>query len=334
MAISSYYGPTPTFNTVLTAVYRRVLESEPVEQTYKEHKLLSMLEKENGARYQVNGGRTLHIPIGSLGSTRAVPIRKGSTIPLTDSDSKTMAEYTMAHYTIGVTVWGTDLAEAKGPDRLFDVLKSKKDDGLMEMADKLDTDLWSSSAVTNGLSGIRLAFPTDGGNSSTTYGGHAGATNTFWQSKAITTGGTASTVLVPQMDLLEQQINSERSKGIDFWITTYNLERIYRQTARTFLQTTSATVAGKKVADLGYSASFHNNAPILPDNTCPAGFVYALSTSCTKWAYDPDFNYATDDFVDMAAGGQYGKVSLMHTRGAFVVNQRRCNGQISGLTES
>ena len=157
MAISSYYAPTPVFNSVLTAVYRRVLESEPVEQTYKEHRLLSMLEKENGGRYQVNGGRTLHIPISSLGSTRAVPVRKGSTIPLTDSDSKTMAEYTMSHYTIGVTVWGTDLAESKGPDRLYDLLKSKKDDGLMEMADKLDTDLWSSSAVTNGLSGIRLA---------------------------------------------------------------------------------------------------------------------------------------------------------------------------------
>jgi hypothetical protein len=335
MAVTSYYAPTPQFNTVLTALYRRVLESEPVEQTYREHRLLSMLEKEDGARYMVNGGRTLHIPISSLGSTRAVPVRGGSTIPLTNADNRTMAEYTMSHYTIGLTVWGTQLAEARGPDKLFDLMKSVKTDGLLEMADKLDTDLWASSAVSNGLSGIRLAFPTDGGNSSTTYGGHAGATNTFWRSKTITTGGTATTALIPQLDTLEQNIRTEKSKKIDYYVTTANLETIYKRVARTYHQiTTAPTAATKRVADLGYGSAAHNGVPVLDDNTCPAGFVYGLSMAATKWAYDPDFNYSTDEFVELTAGQQYGKAGLMHVRGCFVVNERRCNGQISGLTES
>jgi hypothetical protein len=333
MAITAYYGPTYSFNTVLTNFFRHVLEKEPIEQTYKEHALLSMLEKEDMSRYQVNNGRLLQIPIGSVGTSRTIAARGSTQVTLTDSDTKTVLEYNMSHYLTGCVIWGTDNIEAMGPDHMFDFVQSKKNDVVMEASDKLDEHLWATSAATNGISGVRLAFPTDGGNSSTTYGGHAGATNTFWQSKSITTGGVASSVLLTQMDSMDQQLRAEKSSQYDTIVTTYNLERIYKQEARNYM-VLNANMGGpaKKAADLGIADASYNRKPIVPDNTCPAGFMYFLCSKRTKWAYDPKYNYTFGQFQDLT--DRFGRVALMHNRGCFLTTERRCNGQISGLTES
>lgn len=331
MALSGALAPSYTFDSALTSVFRAVLETKPIEQSWRKHPLLGMLEKESSDPYTITGGYNLHIPFAVTGSSRAQNIRGATTITMTDSDDVSMLQYTMAHTTQPIVIWGTDEDETRSDERLYSLADRKTKAAQNELSDKVSADIWASSTPTLGVSGIRLAFPTDGGNSSTTYGGIAGNTVTSWRSEAITTGGVATTAMLGQMDQMDQNIRENQSRDWDVIFSTFNLERIYKQVARQYLSVTSSGAA-KKAADLGYSSAAYNQKPVIPDQECPSGHLYFVSLESTKLVKQTDRWFKMGGFKEPTQ--QYGRMALLHARYAFVVNERRCNGDISGLTES
>ena len=65
------------------------------------------LEKEDSTPYNIVGGYLIQIPVKATGTSRAVNIRRGTTIPMTDSDDVTMTQANFAHTTQPIVVWGT-----------------------------------------------------------------------------------------------------------------------------------------------------------------------------------------------------------------------------------
>lgn len=336
---------TVVWESAVTAAYRTVMGSTPVEQTFRPNTAIGLLDRK---RKTFQGGKYLQVPIGFVGTTRAKAIERAGTVAVSDSDDVTMAEYQRAHYYQPIAIYDTEERDCDTPEKVYDLYKRKFSAAKMELNNKLATDFWLSTYTAPQIQGIRLAAPTDGG-TSTVYA-NVPVANTNWASQTNTTGGAASTALLGYLDTLDYSLSAGGSEQWSYAVTTSNIHRILKQVARTYhqFQVNPQSKAGKRIADLGYQVVEYNGRPIVWDINCPAGFVYFFHERACYLAVSDDTGASMGDvdsqgngleyelmrWSDMTPNNQVGRATYLHWCGQFVVEERRLIGQISGLTES
>lgn len=333
MAVT-YQAPTVTFNTIVAAAYREVIQREPREQSYQKNTAVALLEEKEST---FGGGTEMHVNVSSVGTSRAQAIEKATQIALTDSDDVTIAKYRRAYYRQPIVIWETEEDDADTDEKLFDLVVHKLRQGKLELNNKIATDFWATSATTSpqSLAGIVLAAPTDGG-SSTAYGGlTATGNNTWWASQSITTGGVASSVLLNQIDQIDQELSAGGGERWSFAFTSKALFRILKQQVRTYHQiTVPPTKASQRVGDLDYEFINYGGRPIMWDRSAVSGRMYFFNDKACELAVKRGMKYKLGPWVRLESNGQFGRAAFMKWGGQFVVRERRLIGQISGLTES
>jgi hypothetical protein len=333
------YSSTWTWDTVLTSYARKVLKSQPVEQSYQHNATLAMMERSENIK--VRGGGYFQCPVTSVTSALGGVVEKGTALSTADVDDTTMAEYRRVKYGEPVVLFESDEDDTRTPEALFDLLGHKVMQAKRRLENKIASDLWATTQQTsngnNCLTGIPLHIE-EAPISSGALGGldGAAASQSFWRNQTTTTGGVASSVLMNQIDAIDYDLSAGGNRSWDFAITTKGLHKILKQVARTYgtVNLNPMSSAGRRIADLGFPVVEYDSKPIIWDRNCPSGYMYFVNKEAMKLAIMPGREFTLGPWARLEGNGQLGRIAYVRWTGQLVTFERRMLGQISGLTES
>jgi hypothetical protein len=191
--------------------------------------------------------------------------------------------------------------------------------------------------VTKGVQGIPLAIE-EAPSSSGTYGSISGNTYSWWRNQTDASNPAFSTAGMAALESMGRLLQSVNTSGAawDWLLVSRNVYGFMQTAARTFLSlnapATGATADRARNAEMGWtSLSFHGK-PVVFDANLTDGYAYFINNNSLKLAVDPNVEFKMGDFVDLAAGGQHGKISYLYWRGQLVTYERAGLGQISTIT--
>lgn len=323
---------TRTYDTVLSAFTGKVMQAMPKEQTKEKNTLLGMLSKTTEAA----SGGYMYVNVSSLTTkTGEGPFTKAATLTPTDEDDVTRAIFRRAVNRVNVTIFEQDLIDNPSDKAFFRLVAHKLHMGRWRMEELENTQMWATTATSNGIHGLPIAAP-DAPGSSGAYGGLNGATagQTWWQNEADADGYTISTGIEGAMDSMDYDMHEH--EGWDFAVTSKVVHRIIRQNMREYSSITDpGAQSGSKAADLGYSYLKYDGKDIIWDRTCPSTSatadhrMYFVKNDCFKYAYVPGYRYRLSKWKELPE--QEGRTATLLCASQCVTYARRGLGTISDL---
>lgn len=178
---------TPIGANVVTAISRRFIFSEIVDNVYNSNLFLYRMNQAN--KRIVTGGTQIEVPLMYARLSAGGPYQGADVLTVAPSDTvKNLAVDWKQHY-VPIVVDGLTLIKTDSPQAIANFLRMYFAQSEMDMAENLGVGLWSD-AVTNAkqIDGLKGAI--DDGTVATTYGGLSRTTNTWFKSQVDSTTGT------------------------------------------------------------------------------------------------------------------------------------------------
>ena len=327
-----------SFNTVLTAHLREILEATPREQSYEKNAALMQLERTNKIR--VDRGGYMHINVSNTpdqsdpDATDALARPYDGAQPASTEgfDDVTLAQYRRKLYAVPIKILHSEELDAGGERALFDLASQKLKQARRILENRLANDLWQTSQVTNGITGLPLHIPTDP--TTGTLGNIDRSANTWWRSQSTTSFGSFGSNLT-KLDTMSLDVTASGGEDWDWIVTDKTTFLRFKQQARTYLQINAGaptSAAGKRLAEFGFSVVEFEGKPVIWDRNCPAGYLYFINNEAIKLAVIPGEEFAMTDFVPLHASGQQGRIAYLRWAGQLVSFEPRLLGQCSGIT--
>ncbi|HUW09386.1 MAG TPA: phage major capsid protein [Anaerolineae bacterium] len=326
-----------TFNTVLTAHLREILQASPREQSYEKNALLMQLERTNKVR--VDRGGYMHINVSNVpdqldpaGPDAIARPYEGAQPASTDGfDDVTLAQFRRKLYAVPIKILHSEELDAGGERALFDLAAQKLKQAKRALENRLAFDLWQTAAVNGAMNGLPLAIPaapTVG-----IWGNIDRAQAPWWQSKSTTAFGSFGANL-DKLDSMSLQVTAGGGENWDWIVTDQTTFLRFKQQARTYLQINAGapvSAAGKRLAEFGFSVVEYEGKPVIWDRQCPVGFLYFINNEALKLAVIPGEEFAMTPFVPLHASGQQGRIAYIRWAGQLITFEPRLLGQVSGI---
>lgn len=329
-----------SFNTVLAAHLREIMQASPREQSYERNAALMQFERTN--KVTVDRGGYMHVNISNLPDASdpdaddalARPYDGATPASVESFDDVTTAQFRRALYAVPIKILDSEELDAGGERALFDLAAHKLAQAKKILENRIANDLWSTSQVANGLTGLPIHIPADP--TTGTLGGINRATsgNEFWRSKTVTSFGSFGSNL-SKLDTLSLDVTASGGDDWDWACTDKTTFLRFKTQARTYLQINAGapvTAKGKRLAEFGFSVVEFEGKPIVWDRNCTAGTIYLINNSAIKLAVIPGREFALTDFQPLHASGQQGRIAYLRWGGQLVSMEPRLLGQASGIT--
>lgn len=321
-------GASYTYNmtTDLAANLRQYLNSQPREQAFIDTPTLNMLHE----RDVKLGSAYIHVNVSYAGTAVGGPYVKNSAVSTEDVESATVAQFTPSFYAEPARISHIEEMQNRGPEKKFELWAHKVEQAKLRIRKKLATDLFATSQVSNGLTGLPLAIP--GTNTSGTYGLNR-ATYTWWRNYSSTSVGAYTTYGVDAMDLMYIDILTKTGRKPDFYVTTPTIFQKMMKTARASALRFTPTYEGpykKQLNDMAIEHISFAGSPVICDQYCDSGKVYAIRNDALylgtfeKWDVAGPF--------PLEGSGVQGKVMFVRWGGQLLCEEQRALGQLSGLS--
>jgi len=318
-----------TFNTVLSAHLREILESQPHEQSYLRNAALSQMERTNKIR--VDRGGYMHINVSFLEDAFGGEYDGATPVSTAGSDDVTVAQFRRALYAEPIKILHSEELDAGGERALFDLAAHKMKQAKKRLENKLAAHLWATSSVANGLQGLPIAISSTPG--SGTWGGLDRAVYTDWQNQATTTFGSLGTNIA-KLDTLSVDVTAAGADDWDWIVTDKVTFLLFKDEARSYLQINAGapvSASGKRLAELGFSVVEFEGKPVVWDRNCPTGYLYFINNDAIKLAVLPGEEFAMTDFVPLHASGQQGRIAYLRWGGQIITYEPRLLGVATGI---
>jgi len=321
MSVSRTYS----FTTDLTANLRQLINRGPVEQAYVGSPTMSMLERKTvdlGSEY-------IQVPVSYVGTNLGGPYVDNTQVSTADIESATMAQFQGAFYAEPARISHIQMLKNKGPEAQFNLWAHKVEQAKLRLKQKLATDLFATSQVTNGLTGLPLAIPAT--TTSGTYGLNR-ATYSWWRNYSEASIGAYATYGTDAMDNLLNDIITKTGQKPDFWVTTVDVLQEMQSLARTnhrFNPTYSGPYKSM-LNDMAIEHISYAGAPVIADQYCDSGKVYAVNKKHLFLGVYEEFDVHGP--IDLGASGIQGQVIFVRWGGQLLCTSQRVLGQLSDIT--
>lgn len=318
-----------TFNTVLSAHLREILQGTPREQSYLRNAALAQMERTNKIR--VDRGGYMHVNVSFLDDPLGGEYDGATPVSTAGVDDVTTAQFRRAFYAEPIKILHTEEVDAGGERALFDLAAHKMRQAKKRLENKIASHLWATSSVPNGIQGIPLAISTS---PATGVFGLDRSVYTDWRNQATTGFGTFGS----NLDKLDEMSLDVTAAGADDWdwiVTDKDTFLLFKEEARTYLQINAGapvTASGKRLAEFGFSVVEYEGKPVIWDRNCPSGYLYFINNDAIKLAVIPGEEFSMTDFVPLHASGQQGRIAYLRWAGQVVLYEPRLLGVCSGIT--
>ncbi len=324
---------TTEWNERASAHMYKFLERDPIDNYTTKHPALAWLR----ARQSTFDGGKPAWPIFYGRTAIGRSYTRGQAFTPSSTEAVTTAETDLMHFVEPITVYRTDQIRAGGQGKLFDYMEQQTRAARGGMTVKHSALLWAASkASSTDCDSIPLAIPVDP-TASVAFNNINGATTgqTFWRNKTATCTGSWSTDGINKLDSVCDQLADEGAQP-ELLVTTRAVFGFMRQNARGYMQLCkdASTKTGKMLADLGIPFIEHNGIPVVHDQDCTSGNVFALHSEAIEWVAHPegDYKMVGDGFESLQITQVMGSQAVMALEGFLRVRNRRWLGRVDSIT--
>lgn len=218
-------------------------------------------------------GRTLRIPIKYSKNSTGTSFRGFDTFSVAPTDNRQFMEFTPSFYQITVALPGDELSVADTDAKILDMMKLTIQSDTEDMADDLGTIFYEDGTGNGSKDPLGLAALVDDGTSVATIGGLSRSTYPTLQGTVTASGGTLT---LAKLDTL--WINT--ATGAQTPSAFYSTEAIfnfYGQLLRPQERINKDASLMKGLSGgTGFTALSYNGKPVLMDEKCTSGTLFAL----------------------------------------------------------
>ena len=249
-------------------------------------------------------GRTLRVPVKVSKNTTGQSFRGFDTFSTAATDNRQYFEFTPCFYQITCALPGDELSVADTEDKILDLMKLSIQSDTEDMADDLGTIFYSDGTGNSSKDPAGLKLLVDDGTTSATYGGltRASYTGSVLNSTLTSSGGTLT---LAKVDTLWSAVTSGTQKPTVF-ATTETVFNLYGQLLRP--QERIMKDAGRMkglVGGTGFTGLEYNAKPILADEKCTSGYLYALNEDFIDWYALPFYGAKAIAYKSQIQGNDY-----------------------------
>lgn len=319
-----------TFNTVLAAHLRTVLQATPREQSYEQNAFLMMLERDH--KIKVDRGGYIHGNVSAIETAKGGPYDGATPVNTSGSEDVHTWQYRRALYAEPIQILHSEEVDAGGTDALFSLATHKMNQARKRLENKLSADTWSTSQVTNGLTGVPLHItttPTTG-----TLGGLARATYTWWRNKATTSFGSFGSNL-NKLDQMSLDVTASGADNWDYLVTDSATFLRFKTQARTYLNINAGAPTsdgGKRVAEFGFSVVEYEGRPVIWDRSAISQRIYFMNNDGFKLGVITGEEFVLTEFQPTIVSGVQGRLAFLRWGGQTLSTEPRLLGVCDGVT--
>ena len=225
-------------------------------------------------------GRTLRVPIKYAKNTTGTSFRGFDTFSVAATDNRQYMEFTPSFYQITCALPGDELSVADTDAKILDMMKLTIQSDTEDMADDLGTIFYADGTGNGSKDPLGLAALVDDGTSVSTIGGLSRSTYTTLQSTVTASGGTLTLAKVDT-----QWINaSAGSQTPTAFYTTEAIFNFYGQLLRPQERINKDASLMKGLSGgTGFTALSYNGKPVLMDEKCTSGVLFAIREDDVDW---------------------------------------------------
>ena len=306
------------------ALLRKVIRGTPREQAFEECPTLTMLEK----RTMPLEGHYYHVNVSHVGTATGGPYVDNTVLSTVHVESLKVAQYTPSFYGEAARMSRPQKLQTRGPRALFNAWVERLTQAKMRLKDKMADDLYATSQVTNGITGLPLAIPV-----TTTTGtfGLNRATYTWWRnySSATITWSSAGTAALDTMFI---RIRGATGKYPDWCVTTEAVYAKITAAARSTINFNPTYTGSYKqqLNDMSIDAVSFHGKPIFPDSHCDSGKLYAVTSDALYLGTFEEWVVEGPD--TMRPFGVQADVAFVLWGGAMICESQRSLGVLSSIT--
>jgi len=294
-------------------------------------------------------GRTMRIPIKTSKNTTGTSFRGFDTFSVAATDNRQFMEYTPSFYQITCALPGDELSVADTEDKILDLMKLTIQSDTEDMADDLGTIFYADGTGNGSKDPLGLAALVDDGTSVATIGGLNRNTYTTLQGTVTASGGTLT---LAKIDTLWNNVTSGAQKPSAFY-TTEAVFSFYGQLLRPQERINKEASLMKGLqAGTGFTALSYMGKPVLMDEKCTSGVLFALREEDLEWYALPykfgqpvayksqvegnDYSapiglgFSWSDWIVPANAG--GVVGHVYFGGQFLTRNPKRQGKLTGIT--
>lgn len=294
-------------------------------------------------------GRTLRTPVKVSKNTTGTSFRGFDTFSTAATDNRQYMEFTPAFYQITCALPGDELSVADTEDKVLDLMKLTIQSDTEDMADDLGTIFYGDGTGNGSKDPLGLGALVDDGNSVATIGGLSRSTYSTLQSTVTASSGTLT---LAKMDTLWSNVTSGSQKPTAFY-TTETVFNLYGQLLRP--QERIMKEAGRMkgmVGGTGFTALEYNAKPVIQDEKCTSGVLFALNEDFLDWYALPFYNGKPIQYKSQVKGNDYSApmglgfswsdwivpansgsvVGHVYFGGQFITNNPKRQGKLTGIT--
>lgn len=294
-------------------------------------------------------GRTLRSPIKVSKNVTGTSFRGFDTFSTAATDNRQFLEFTPSFYQITVALPGDEMSVADTEDKVLDLMKLTIQSDTEDMADDLGTLFYADGTGNGGKDPLGLAALVDDGSSVATIGGLSRATYPTLQSTVTASGGTLT---LAKVDALWAAVTSGSQKPTAFY-TTETVYNLYGQLLRPQERINKdASLMKGLQGGTGFTALVYNGKPVLMDEKCTSGVLFALNEDFIDFYALPYMNAKPVSYKSQIEGNDYpapmglgfswsdwitpansaSVVGHIYFGGQLITNNPKRHGKITGIT--
>ncbi len=315
-----------TWDSLLTTTLANYRE-KMIDNIFDVYPLLSWLNGKLGTAMRggsvkrvLDGGESLveHLLYGTNSTVKSYA--GAESLDTTLQEGHTIARFNWKQYAGSVGITGLERRNNMGEAAMIRLLEAKATQTEMSLRDQMNRDAFSDGTGNNSknLTGLEAIVST-----TTTLGGLAPATFSWWQS-TVTASGSFAAQGIADMRTLYNTLSYGNDRP-DFIVTTQSIFEFYEAA----LQPQERYV-NTKAADAGFMNLTFKGIPITFDRDCTSARMYFLNSRYLTFTTHRDADFSTGEFVNPT--GQDVSTALILFQGNMTTNNRRMMGKLTGMT--
>jgi hypothetical protein len=321
--------PTPVGANVVTAIARRFIMPEVVDNIYNSNPVFFRINKSN--KRLVRGGYQIEVPLMYARFTAGGPYSGMDLLNVAPSDTIKNGAWGWRQQYVPVTVDGLTLIKTDSPEAIANFIRLYFAQAEMEMAENLAVGLWSDGSTDpKQIDGLEGAI--DDGGALAAYAGYTRSVDTWWQS---TDDSTSAAMTLPILQSFFGNV-AEGGRSPSLWASRQ--EQYNRFWNLNVVSQTFPTEPGGRdevMARAGFYNQTFNGVPWCVDSHVFDGpnasnsAIVSLNEDYIYWAVSPRADFYLEPF--QTPTNQDAMTSKMLWAGNLILTNCQRQGKLSAI---
>lgn len=264
---------------------------------------------------KLDGGTSIMVPLNYATTSASGWYTGADTLSTSDNENITAAEYAWKQIYANISITRLDELKNSGDAQKIALVKSKVQIAEKTIMDTMGTALYNDGTTNNALVGLRAIVGT-----SSTIGGIAQSTNSWWAGQ-VDSSSTTFSISALQTQFNAASIDSDGPSVIMATRANYNRYYAQLQPQQRFMDSESAKG--------GFASLMFNGIPFIADSHCPANHIFGLNENYLHLFVHKDEDMRFEPFQKPI--NQNVKVAKVFWMGALGSSNNRLHFKLSAV---